>query len=585
MTKVARHLITTADQRTWKFDRPVLFLGEWCRLYDKRAVWGEMDAEVLSHHWMDNDKLHADYLYLSGLYERFLVVLGERLNRIHGVNKDLRYWRILIGPWLAYFIQILFDRWSSISLAVSRFELSGSTVMVFEGNSMVPNDMGNFVELMQSDEWNHYIYSCILEQYPNVFCSKELFDHSNIKVVGKVGFKQKILNFYSKCTRHLVKDSDAFLISTYLPIIEVVRLQLRLGQLPQIWRSVDPICTKVDSGRRDWKLSVSECSKFEEFALGMIPKQIPATYLEGYSQLINQFDNLPWPKKPKVIFTSNVLWHDTVSMAYVAEKVTEGSLLVYGQHGGLYGVSKFSWAEEHEIAISDRFLTWGWSDESCQKIKAIGMLNMQKIRTCSSNEKKILLFVSLTGSKLTYRLSSDTMVMSKIFINNGLVFAGNLVNQIKSNLLVRLHKRDNGWSQAAQWKNRFPNIELDLGLYKMKNLLQETRLAVYTYNATGYLEAFAANIPAVLFWDPKVSTLRHSAIPYFEDLKSVGVFHETPESAAAHVNAVWDDVDAWWTSPAVQEVLERFKARYCHQPVDLLGRVEAALTRVMADGK
>lgn len=37
--ETGRYLITTADERTWKFDRPVLFLGEWCRLYDRRHVW------------------------------------------------------------------------------------------------------------------------------------------------------------------------------------------------------------------------------------------------------------------------------------------------------------------------------------------------------------------------------------------------------------------------------------------------------------------------------------------------------------------------------------------------------------------
>jgi hypothetical protein len=29
MSEVARYLITNADERTWKFDRPVIFLGEW----------------------------------------------------------------------------------------------------------------------------------------------------------------------------------------------------------------------------------------------------------------------------------------------------------------------------------------------------------------------------------------------------------------------------------------------------------------------------------------------------------------------------------------------------------------------------
>ena len=90
------------------------------------------------------------------------------------------------------------------------------------------------------------------------------------------------------------------------------------------------------------------------------------------------------------------------------------------------------------------------------------------------------------------------------------------------------------------------------------------------------------NVPTVIYWNPKHWELRDSAIPYFEDLKGVDIFHETPESAASHVAAIWDDVDAWWTSPAVREVLERFKARYCYLPDDLLDRIEHALREVMA---
>ena len=49
MDSVARYLITTADESTWKFDRPVIFLGEWCRIYDRRHIWEDMDAIVSAH--------------------------------------------------------------------------------------------------------------------------------------------------------------------------------------------------------------------------------------------------------------------------------------------------------------------------------------------------------------------------------------------------------------------------------------------------------------------------------------------------------------------------------------------------------
>jgi putative transferase (TIGR04331 family) len=89
------------------------------------------------------------------------------------------------------------------------------------------------------------------------------------------------------------------------------------------------------------------------------------------------------------------------------------------------------------------------------------------------------------------------------------------------------------------------------------------------------------NTPTVIYWNPKHWELRDSAIPYFKELQRVRIFHETPESAARHLSAIWNDVDAWWTSPIEREVLEQFKKRYCHLPDNLLAHVEHALQEVL----
>ena len=41
-----RFLITTALEETWRDDEPVLFLGEWCRLYSRKDRWSKIDAEI-----------------------------------------------------------------------------------------------------------------------------------------------------------------------------------------------------------------------------------------------------------------------------------------------------------------------------------------------------------------------------------------------------------------------------------------------------------------------------------------------------------------------------------------------------------
>lgn len=578
MTKIERHLITTADERTWKFDRPVLFLGGWCRLYKRSSAWEGMDSEILPHHWVDHGVLYADYKYLRNVYGHMLPVLAERLNQIHGVEKELRYWRILIGPWLAYFIQIIFDRWSALRLATSQYKIASTTILPVNESLVIPNDMEQFCEMFEGDTWNHYIYRVILKEMSVAYdirieSAEDFTVPARETLRQRNGIKKKMAILYEKLACTFVSDTDAFFIGTYLTRFEDLKLQIRLNQMPQMWQSQSPPRVQVDWQQRDWSLLVRTDCEFENILASLVAKQIPSIYLEGYQRLNEQISALPWPNEPKLVFSSNALLHDTVSMAYIAEKVTQGASLICGQHGGVYGVAKFTWAEEHEIAVSDRFLSWGWNDETQPKVKPVGMLKTSTIRRSLSNTKKTLLLVTLESLRYTYRLSSGTLAISNDYIANCFSFTEGLPGSVKRDLLVRLSLRDKGWGQVARWNDRFPAIKIDAGQLRMKDLLQDSRIAVFTYNSTGFLEAFAANIPSVLFWDTKVIGIRDAATPFYNELKQAGIFHETPEAAAAHIAAVWDDVDAWWNSLAVQRVLESFRSQYCSRPSDLLDRI------------
>lgn len=581
-----KFLITTALEETWADNKPVVFLGEWCRLYSRRDRWSKMDAELLPYHWDDQAKFFSDYQYLSDLYERLLMTLTHQLNQIHSVNKDLRYWRILVGPWLADFIQILFDRWSSIMLAKNHFEISETIILTGQEDALVPNDVRHFAELMIEDDWNHHIYGLIIEQFTNIPSIKKI--RSNCvtpPMQRKRNFKHKLMAGFTNLASCFVKDRDAFLIQTYLPKFNEMRLHRRLGQVPLLWKPVQPVRIAVDWRQREWDMTLQGKTDFEKCVLALIPKQIPVLFLEGYKQLLEQTQKQHWPRNPKLIFTSSVIWYDTVPTAYIAEKVMQGTPLVYGQHGGVYGVAQFTWAEEHEVAVSDRYLTWGWSDPARPKIKPLGILKVPCVWTRRSSTGDKLLLIALDSPRFTYRLSSESLTLSNAYINNSFLFTNALPKDVRENLIVRLTSSEYGWNQSARWRDCFPGVELDLGRYRMNDLLKKARLVVYTYNSTGYLEAFARNVPAILFFDPKVSPLRDSAVSYFDDLKRVGIFHDNPESAAHHVNSIWCDVDAWWNSVEVQEVLEKFKKSYCYLPDDPLGKVIGALGDVIADCK
>ena len=68
------------------------------------------------YHWSNKNKLENDNKYLTDLYERYLIYLSSILNKFHNKNKDTQYWRIIIGPWLRFFIDIVFDRYETLKL-------------------------------------------------------------------------------------------------------------------------------------------------------------------------------------------------------------------------------------------------------------------------------------------------------------------------------------------------------------------------------------------------------------------------------------------------------------------------------------
>ena len=582
---MTRFLITTALEDTWREDQPVLFLGQWCRRFSRRDRWRRLDAEVLPYHWDDRARLHADYQYLSGFYERLLADLALRLNEIHGVDHGLRYWRIVIGPWLGYFVQILFDRWSSIRAALAH-DLSGTIVLSGSAERLVPNDMIEFLRLMAGDEWNHHIYGQLLRRVSKVpLTTRERGEADSHRqpeapVRGPQQLRSALAAAYTGVCGSLVRDGDAFLIGT-LPPTEEVKLQLRLGQVPQHWQSPPPSRSPIDVAQRDWVVRGQSESEYEECARALIPAQLPGVWLEGYAALQEQAAGLPWPKHPSVIWAGGAENSDDVFKAWAALKVEEGTPLVISQHGGHYGIGRWSFNEDHETAISDRYLSWGWSDRP--NIAPIGQTRPKRPLGVRHADQPGALLVLAVVPRYSYWMYSIVVAGQWLdYLEDQYAFVSHLPPAVQQALTVRTAPNDYGRDQAARWADRFPAVRVDAGRVAINDLIRQSRIYISTYNATTYLESFTMDVPTVIYWNQRHWEVRDSAVPYFDELARVGIFHDTPESAARHVTAIWDDVETWWTSAAVREVVQRFKDRYCHIPKDPLRQVAVELRAAAA---
>lgn len=593
LAKQKKFLVTTAIECAFPDKNcSTLLLGEWCRLYIKKDYWHEKNIEVLSYHWNDRIKLFNDYKYLINLHERLLSEIALKLNEIHEVNYSVRYWRILVGPWLGYFVPMLFDRWTCIKNAVDQYDISETKIISFDTSAMTPNDMSHFQKLYVNDPWNHHIYSLIASNFFKIKCIKieSIVSIQNINndlitsrnTISKL--KYFLSNFYENLMKFFVRPSDIFLISTYLTKTKNFFLQIKLGQIPQINNIPSiAIASEINWNKRKWILPVNNDNDFEKFVKWLIPQQIPISYIEGYKLMVERSNNFNWPNRPKLIWTSNEHIINDIFKVWAANQILKGTKLIIGQHGGHFGIGKWNFIEEHDFAISDKYLTWGWSVSANKNIIPVGQLNAKCSRNRYSYKNQNVLLVMNAMPRYSYWMFSSTISSKQFddYVENCFLFTESLTKKIREVLTVRLLKHDFNCYQKERWQDRCPDIRLDFGSSNMEKLMNECRLFISTYNATTFLESFSQNIPTVIFWDEEHWEIRDSAIPYFEKLKEVKIFHVNAKSAADHINQVWDDVIAWWGSEIVQEVRKEFCYNYAHNPSNLSKKIESVLVNII----
>ena len=581
-------LITTAEKASWDYDSPVLFLGEWCKTYNNKSDWETINAKVATYHWDDRKKAFNDYKYLRNIYEKLLVDLSNALNTIHRTSYSLRYWRILIGPWLLYFTEILFDRWETIHSTNSKYKISKTIVIDFRKELVIPKGMEDFRKMYLTDIWNHTIYSTIIQNSTSL--NYRIVQQEKVKNFSKSKtsinstlfkkFKIYLNKYFSIILNKFSKKSDAVLVESYLNFKTKLLLQLLFKQVP-VFRNKKDI-PSVNADLKFRKSITSLCSNhkgFEKFIRSIIFDNIPTIYLEGYNELLSTVRNINWPVQPKFIFTSGAYNMDDVFKAWAARCVEDGYPLIIGQHGGNLGSALWTSSEDHEVAISDRYITWGWTNGS-SKHYPFGIIKNVNESNWKYNSSGKLLMINYVMPKYSYVMGSFPVGshQTKICINDQFKFVSNLNKIVFKNIVTRVFNPDWDWEQVKRWNNKFPRLKIDLGNESLKKSIQKSRLVIISSNGTVLLETLSMNIPTIIFWDPNLNEIRPSAEKYFNKLFEAGILFYNPEDASKKVNEIWNNIDEWWYSNKTQEARKIFCSKFANYPKKSLKKLKESLT-------
>ena len=77
------------------------------------------------------------------------------MNQAHDLDYDTDYWKIIIGPWLYYFISIVFDRYEMLKYASDHYEIDHTNIPNYETSEWIPLDYTDFNYKFYSDSWKN----------------------------------------------------------------------------------------------------------------------------------------------------------------------------------------------------------------------------------------------------------------------------------------------------------------------------------------------------------------------------------------------------------------------------------------------
>jgi putative transferase (TIGR04331 family) len=585
-------LATTADQRFWKKDEKIIFLGEWCKLFNQKPVWSQLNYEVFPYHWRSRTKYFEDYVRLEQLYEHWLPVLAKNLNTLHSENHSDRYWRIVLGPWLYYFIQTFYDRYLSIRRAIDSRQVTLTWISPVGNTDFTPKDFSTFGKWLSSDYYNLHIYSWLIEAMGGI--AVEVKSHSiqperislradlGLSNRIKLGLKQ-VMGIYSRCLPQ--KDTDIVLASLYIRKQDLVRLQLALGQFPNLHFPKVMSRENVSSSELRKKLEVpAGDDEFTSLLGRFVPSQIPMAYLENYSNLKERAEEA-FPKNPKIIVSVNAHYFHEGFKVWCAGQVEKGAKLIGTQHGAHYGNALWSANETHEKKVADRYFSWGWDDEKMPSITPLSSVQLvgtqKRIRVDGQGG---ILWLGLSRPRYSSWMASAPVSCEMLdYVEDQKIFLETLGSEPKNILTMRLFHTDYDWGVRERLMEGLSDLRFSDGSETMFQQLCESRLCIASYNATPILETISANFPTVAFWNFDHWELRKSERPYFDDMVRVGIFHDNPKSAASKVNEIYQDPMSWWLSPEVQESKNRFCHRFARTSPGWLSEWKEEILRIAGE--
>ncbi len=565
---------TSLDQKYFKRQKS-FYLGYFC-ISDKSNLRLFNSKNVLVEHWGTKKKILSKYSFLKDTTNYLFTFLVKKLNKIHNTNKSEDYWRIIIYPWVCYYVTTLYDRWQIISQLKKKCKNSYFHTCEYESkhNLLEIGDINEWWIKTQSDQFNNQMFNKIIKlrkikkikiikkkisKFPNNeinYIFKENFTIKNTIKKFLVFLSDKVLNnigiIFNKIYFDKVNFKKFFFLRLCFENFQIPVKNFNFFNTTNFNKSYDKELRK--KLRFDQKMR----SDFYSFLFNEIKNYLPRSYLENYKIFLKSHRKIF--KKRRLFIGSYSVQFDDCFKIFFAESRSNGSRYIMAGHGAGIHASRDA-IYDHFYNISDKVICSSRKAIEKKKHTYVGLDIFKKLEHKNEKDKKSKILINFHEfSKFVFRTPVTTPPFSEEVENFKKTIKGfKLLNkESKKNLRFRV-KGHYGLNSKQRFAKVFGKNSIEkIDSINFTDSLRESKLVVCFIPQTSYIESIYNNIPTILVGNKESFFDTSKRLKILKSLKKNNLYFDNMEQAANFINKNWNNIDFWWNSKNLQKFIKGF---------------------------